>query len=316
VPRGAAATPAGREQRRPAEPDPGTLATTRWRLVLAYDGSAYRGFAAQPHQATVAGSLAGALARTTRADEPPRITCAGRTDAGVHARGQVVHVDLPGALPKVRRGGATRPMGPEDLMGALNRQLGPSIVVRDAAPAPAGFDARRSATARHYRYLVWNAPVPDPLLAPLSWHIATPLERRAMAAATDTVVGEHDFGAFCRRPPGKGSDKPLVRRVRRAGWSVEEGPEVDDASGAGPASDAGKLLRLDIEADSFCHQMVRSLVALLVEVGRGGPTVADVVAALRSGDRSGLPAPAPACGLCLVAVSYRDAPSPADPEMP
>jgi tRNA pseudouridine38-40 synthase len=315
VPRGGASPPAGREGRRPA-PDTEEHATTRWRLVLAYDGSAYRGFAAQPSQVTVAGSLAEALARTTRAPAPPRVTCAGRTDAGVHARGQVVHVDLPSTLPRVRRDGATRPMGPDDLRGALNRQLGPSIVVREAAVAPEGFDARRSATARHYRYLVWNAPAPDPLLAPVSWHVPAPLDLRVAAAATDAFVGEHDFSAFCRRPPSQRADEALVRRVRRAGWSLERGSEVGDAARFGPPGDAGRLLRLDIEADSFCHQMVRSIVALLVEVGRGGRNVADVVAALRAADRAGLPAPAPAHGLCLVAVGYADSPSPADPAMP
>jgi tRNA pseudouridine38-40 synthase len=280
--------------------DPEPAATTRWRLVLAYDGSAFRGFAAQPNQTTVAGTLAETIARTARLDEPPAITCAGRTDAGVHARGQVVHVDLPG-LPTVRRGRATRPMEPADLAAALNRQLAPAVVVRDAAPAPEGFDARRSATARRYRYLVWNGPVADPLLAPLSWHVSDDLELRSMAAASDALVGEHDFGAFCRRPPGGARDEPLTRRVRRASWSVPDTDEVADANAAGGA---GRLLRFDIEADSFCHQMVRSLVSLLVEVGKGGPTSADVVALLRTGDRAGLPAPAPAHGLCLVSVTY------------
>jgi tRNA pseudouridine38-40 synthase len=270
--------------------------------VVAYDGSAFRGFAAQPAQVTVAGTLAAAIARTTRMPAPPPITCAGRTDAGVHARGQVVHVDLP-ALPKVRRAGVTRPMEAADLVGALNRQIAPAVVVKEAAPVPDGFDARRSATARRYRYLVWNAPTPDPLLSPVAWHVAGALDLRSMAAAADAVVGEHDFGAFCRRPPGSARSDPVVRRVRRADWTVARSPEIDDATAAS-TDGPGRLLRLDIEADSFCHQMVRSIVALLVEVGKGGPTTADVVAALRAKDRAGLPAPAPAHGLCLVSVAY------------
>jgi len=302
VPRGAAAPPSGSEKRstRPKTEDDG--ATTRWRLVVAYDGRAFRGFAAQPAQVTVAGTLAQAIARTTRMPEPPQITCAGRTDAGVHARGQVVHVDLP-ALPKVRRAGVTRPMEAQDLVGALNRQVAPAIVIKEAGPAPDGFDARRSATARLYRYLVWNAPAPDPLLSPVAWHVPGPLDLRSMAAAADALVGEHDFGAFCRRPPGSVRSDPVVRRVRRADWTLSRSPEVDDANAA-PGERPGRLLRFEIEADSFCHQMVRSVVALLVEVGRGGPTTADVVAALRAGDRSGLPAPAPPEGLCLVSVAY------------
>jgi len=261
----------------------------RWRLVLAYDGAPFRGFAAQPGQRTVAGTLAEALARTLRLPEPPPLVCAGRTDAGVHARGQVVHVDLPAQPP---RGVA----GPAALVQALNRQLAPAIVVREAAPAPPGFDARRSARARRYRYLVFNAPVPDPLLAPISWHVREPLDLRLMAAASDALVGEHDFGAFCRRPPGADPGAQVRRRVRSARWTVAAG---------GDEAGHGRLLRFEIEADSFCHQMVRSVVSELVAVGKGGPTVADVVAALASGERSGLPAPAPPQGLCLVGVDYQ-----------
>jgi tRNA pseudouridine38-40 synthase len=293
-PRGGARKPTGQ-----AKPAPLDGATTRWRLVLSYDGSGFSGFAAQPGQQTVAGALADALARTARLAVPPQITCAGRTDAGVHARGQVVHVDLPD-LPKVRRGGVTRPMEAADLLAALNRQTAPAVVVKEAGVAPEGFDARRSATSRSYRYLVWNGPAPDPLFASQSWHVAQPLELKRMAAAADVLVGEHDFGAFCRRPPGASKEDPVVRRVRRAAWSVQAGGEADDARGGGE----GRLLRFEIEADSFCHQMVRSVVAELVECGKGGPTAADVVARLRSGDRAGLPAPAPARGLCLVSVAY------------
>jgi tRNA pseudouridine38-40 synthase len=280
--------------------------TTRWRFVLAYDGSAFRGFAAQPDQPTVAGALAAALARTTRMAAPPQITCAGRTDAGVHARGQVVHADLPAELPKIRRGGTTRPMEPRDLVIAINRQVGPAVVVKQAAPAADGFDARRSATGRRYRYLVWNGPVADPLLAPIAWHVPGALDLKRMSAATDVLVGEHDFGAFCRRPLGAAKGDPMLRRVRRAGWTVARDSEVNDVN-AGPGSiDAGRLLRFEIEADSFCQQMVRSLVAELVAVGKGGPTPADLVASLKAGDRSGLPAPAPPNGLCLVSVSYSE----------
>jgi tRNA pseudouridine38-40 synthase len=249
----------------------------RWRLLVAYDGSGFRGFAAQPGTVTVAGSLAAALARAARLDEPPALVCAGRTDAGVHARGQVVHVDLPEPLPPRL-----------DLARAVNRQLAPAVVVRRAEPAPEGFDARRSATGRRYRYLVHHAPAPDPLLAPLAWHVAGPLDLRAMKGAADALVGEHDFRGFCRRPPGTTADQPIVRRVTDAGWS--EGPCT--------------LLRFDVAATSFCHQMVRSMVGALVQVGRGGATAADLVARLRSGSRAGAPQPAPPHGLCLEAVAY------------
>jgi len=281
-----------------------TPATRRWRLLVAYDGRGFRGFAAQPGAVTVAGVLSEALARVTRAPEPLAITCAGRTDAGVHAAGQVVHVDLPAVLPTIRRGGTSRPMAGADLVTALNRQLAPAVAVRGAEPAPDGFDARRSATARRYRYLVWNAPAPDPLLACTAWHVAGPLDLRAMAAATDAVVGEHDFGAFCRRPPGTVPGSPIVRRVTSAGWTVlPTETEPDPWSSGGPGV-PGRLLHFEIEAGSFCHQMVRSIVALLVQVGLGEGNVASTVARLRSADRSGAPRPAPPEGLCLVTVSY------------
>ncbi|MGH9091644.1 MAG: tRNA pseudouridine(38-40) synthase TruA [Acidimicrobiales bacterium] len=249
----------------------------RWRMLVAYDGSGFRGFAAQPGTATVAGALSAALARAARLQDPPDLVCAGRTDAGVHARGQVVHVDLPHPLPPRL-----------DLARAVNRQLAPAVVVRQAEPAPEGFDARRSATGRRYRYLVHNAPFPDPLLAHLAWHVAGDLDVRAMRGAADVLVGEHDFRAFCRRPPGTTAHQPIVRRVTDAGWT------------GGPST----LLRFDVAAGSFCHQMVRSMVGALVQVGRGRATAADLVARLRSGTRDGSPQPAPPHGLCLEAVSY------------
>ena len=154
-------------------PDPGgrdTVAagddagdTVRWRLRVAYDGTGFHGFAAQDGLATVAGTLAAALSRVVRT--PVTLTCAGRTDAGVHALDQVVHFDVP-----VDRSAALEPAA---LVKSCNSQVGPAIVVRSAEPAPAGFDARHSATARRYRYLVVNAPVADPLLARLAWRRMT-----------------------------------------------------------------------------------------------------------------------------------------------
>jgi len=270
---------------------PAGAALQRWRLLIAYDGAAFRGFALQPEVPTVAGALRQALERTARLDEAPPITCAGRTDAGVHARGQVVHVDLPPV-----------PYDGPGLARALNRQLAPAVVVRRAEEVGPDFDARRSATGRTYRYLVWNAPDPDPLLAPVAWHVRDPLDLRSMRTATDVLLGRHDFRSFCRRPVGSDASEPIVRRVTMARWSVDEGPEATDALAGGE----GRLLRFEIAAGSFCHQMVRSLVAELVEVGRGGPTSADVLAVLRAGERGGLPAPAPPHGLCLVSVAYPD----------
>jgi tRNA pseudouridine38-40 synthase len=275
----------------------------RWRLLVAYDGAAFHGFAHQPGVTTVAGALRAALSRTARLGEEPPITCAGRTDAGVHARGQVVHVDLPELALD----------GPA-LARALNRQLAPRVVVRQAAHAPTGFNARQSATGRHYRYLVWNAPEADPLLAPLSWHVRDSLDLRAMDGATSVLLGSHDFRSFCRRRPSTGPEEPIVRRVTRARWAVDAGGEVADAArsdasarsddAAGTDLPGARLLRFDIEADSFCHQMVRSVVGSLVEVGRGRSNAATLLARLRAATREGAAEPAPPHGLCLVAVTY------------
>jgi tRNA pseudouridine38-40 synthase len=280
--------PAGKQ---PAGKQPAGVELHRWRLLVAYDGAPFHGFAVQSEVPTVAGALRRALERTARLREPPFVTCAGRTDAGVHARGQVAHVDLP-------------PMafdGP-GLARAINRQLAPSVVVLHAEAVGWDFDARRSATGRTYRYLVWNAPGPDPLLAPVAWHVPGPLDLGSMRTATDVLLGSHDFRSFCRRPPGTAPSEPIVRRVTRARWSVDEGPEASDA-GTGPDG-VGRLLRFEITASSFCHQMVRSVVASLVEVGRGRQTAAGLMERLRANSRERMPEPAPAHGLCLISVDY------------
>jgi tRNA pseudouridine38-40 synthase len=278
----------------------------RWKLLIAYDGAPFHGFAVQAEVPTVAGALRRALERTARLREPPLLTCAGRTDAGVHARGQVAHVDLPPIAYD----------GP-GLARALNRQLAPHVVVLGAETVGSDFDARRSATGRTYRYLVWNAPGPDPLLAPVAWHVPGPLDLGSMRTATDVLLGSHDFRSFCRRPPGTSAADPIVRRVMRAQWSLDDGPEATDAGrGAGAGSPAGggasagaddaRLLRFEITASSFCHQMVRSVVASLVEVGRGRQTAAGLLERLRATSRERMPEPAPAHGLCLVSVNYED----------
>ncbi len=210
----------------------------------------------------------------------------------MHASGQVAHVDLPAGFDG-------------DLARAVNRQLAPTIVVRDAAPVEDGFDARRTATSRHYRYLVWNARVPDPLLAGLAWHVVEPLDVKAMVAATDPLLGEHDFRAFCRRPPGRPAAEPIVRRVADASWRAVRPAWAwgdDPAPTEGEVQDV--LLRFDVTASSFCHQMVRSIVAVLVDAGRGEATAATVMELLAAGSRAGSPKPAPPHGLCLVGVGY------------
>jgi tRNA pseudouridine38-40 synthase len=258
--------------------------TVRLRLTVSYDGAGFRGFAAQPGLRTVAGALAGAIAVVV--GHPVELVCAGRTDAGVHAKGQVVHVDVRAGVDCAR------------LVRSVNTLLKPAVVVRSADIAPPGFDARRSARARRYRYLVLEDSTPDPLLAPLSWHVPGPLDLRAMASAADALLGEHDFRAFCRRVPGTEPGTPIVRSVLDARFVEVVVPPGELGPGA-------RLLRFEIEATSFCHQMVRSLVGLLVEVGRGRRRVSDVTWLLQIGDRSrGGGVIAPPQGLCLLGVDY------------
>jgi tRNA pseudouridine38-40 synthase len=288
----------------------------RWRLRVAYDGSGFHGFAAQEGQTTVAGTLAAALSRAART--PVTLTCAGRTDAGVHALDQVVHFDVP-----AERSAA---LDPAALVKSCNSQVGPSIVVRSAGIAPAGFDARHSATARRYRYLVVNGAVPDPLLAGLTWHVAEALDLRAMAAAADALLGEHDFRAFCRRVPGTTHSDPIPRRVLDARWTRLDGrpagarsagtSDLDACSAStGPslAPVVGDLLAFEIEANAFCHQMVRSLVGTLVDVGRGRKRPSDILHILRSADRGQAGQPAPPQGLTLMAVRYDQGGLPDEP---
>jgi tRNA pseudouridine38-40 synthase len=257
------------EASRPAAPS-GPL--VRVRLTVAYHGAGFRGMAAQPGQRTVAGVLGEAIEKVTQ--QPVELTVAGRTDAGVHAWGQVVAFDVPMATE----------VDASALTHRLNRLLAPEIVVRAASLAPQGFDPRRSATGRRYRYTVLARPLPDPWLADTAWWVPAPLDLRTMRAAADPLLGEHDFSSFCR----KQGDASLVRQVREAEW-------LDLGDG---------LLRFEIEASSFCQQMVRSVVGTLVEAGLGKRTAADVALALRTRDRSKAGQVAPPHGLCLWEVTY------------
>jgi tRNA pseudouridine38-40 synthase len=237
----------------------------------------------------VGGALTQALSRVTQAEVA--LTCAGRTDAGVHALDQVVHFDLPAPV--------AAKLDPASVIRSVNRQLAPAIVIRDAGPVPLTFSARRSATGRRYRYLVVNGPVADPLLAHLAWHVTDPLDLRTMAAGADALVGEHDFRAFCRRAPGTRAEDPILRRVLDTRWS-----QVDGSGGNALVPVEGRLLAFEIEANAFCHQMVRSLVGTLVDVGRGRKRASDITWILRSADRQQASQPAPAAGLTLMAVHY------------
>jgi len=243
------------------------------KLVVAYDGTGFRGFAAQPEQRTVEGALAAALAKVLRHEV--ELSCAGRTDAGVHAWGQVV--SFPG-IPGLE---------PERLQQALTSMLGPEIGVRSVELVPAGFDARHSARWRAYRYTIDRRRVPDPMLARYAWHVRDPLDLARLRLGVDPLIGEHDFASFCRR----GSEgSTTVRRVESARWV-----EVDD-----------DILRFEIRARAFCWQMVRSIVGTLVDVGLGRRRPGDVMGILRARDRSAAGTVAPPHGLCLWEVGYSE----------
>lgn len=249
----------------------------RARLVVAYSGTAFRGVAANRGVRTVMGELVPAVTSIVR--HPVEFSLSGRTDAGVHGWGQVISGDLPEGT---------------DLAGLqhrINRWLGPEISIRHADWAAPDFDARNGATSRRYRYHVWANPVPNPLISDSAWHVHQPLDLDHMHAAANALVGEHDFGSFCRRQKMPDGVEPasLVRIVYTSQWS-----RVDDSP----------LLRYEISASSFCQQMVRAIVGTLVEMGYGRIDYTTMPAILVADDRSRAGAVAPPHGLILWEVRY------------
>ena len=255
----------------------------RARLTVAYVGTEFRGFAETDGVRTVMGELRDALEKVVR--QPVAPVGAGRTDSGVHGWGQVVSLDLP--------------IGQNlaDLQRRLNRMLAPSIAVRDAAwTDDPEFSARYSALWRDYRYHVLNAAVPDPFLATTTWHVHHPLNLWAMQLACDPLIGEHDFTSFCRRP--KVADGLVAPSMRRRVISAQWKAVPDDHPG---------MLRFEIRANAFCHQMVRSIVGTLVEVGLGKLKAGDVRGIMVREDRQGAGTVAPPHGLVLWEVGYPEA---------
>ena len=255
----------------------------RIRIDLAYDGTDLHGWAVQPGLRTVQGDLEAALAMALRV---PRIgvVCAGRTDTGVHARGQVVHLDVDG---EVIAGSAGRSQDPplEALVRRLNGILRPDVRVRRAVAAPAGFDARFSALWRRYAYRIADDPATvDPLTRNhvLTW--SKPLDLDAMNEAADLFLGEHDFASFCRRREGA----TTIRTLLDLEW-------VRDPSGVAVAT---------VRADAFCHSMVRALVGCLLAVGDGRRPVAWAGEVLRATRRDPSVTVAHAHGLTLEQVAY------------
>lgn len=260
----------------PSEPD-GALRTVRLRVDLAYDGAGFHGFARQPDQMTVQGVLEGALARLTGTRRATTV-CAGRTDAGVHATAQTVHLDAPADSRLVRDVRRAR--------DALDSMCGPAITIWRVRRVPASFDARFSATQRRYRYRLCDADGMAPLWRHDTWHVGAPaLDVDAMHAGGQALVGEHDFTSFCRRRDGQ----HLVRRIDRL--------RIHRAR-------AG-LVVVDVAGRAFCHQMVRSLTGCLLAVGRGRRPAGWPADVLAVRDRQAVGQVAPPHGLTLTGVSYR-----------
>jgi tRNA pseudouridine38-40 synthase len=251
--------------------------SVRLRIDLAYDGSGFSGWAAQPGRRTVEDVVTTALGRVLRRPGPVSLTVAGRTDAGVHARGQVVHTDVPAA--------AWTALADRGPLARLAAALPADVRVHAAGPAPDGFDARFSALWRRYSYRVCDEEArADPLRRHETLWSFRRLDIAAMNEAARALAGEHDFAAFCRRRPGA----TTIRALRRLEWQR-------DADGVAVAT---------VVADAFCHNMVRSLVGALLAVGEGRRPPGWPAAVLAAGVRDPAVRVMPPHGLCLEEVGY------------
>jgi tRNA pseudouridine38-40 synthase len=248
----------------------------RVRVDLSYDGAGFSGWAAQPGRRTVEGVLSETLGHVLRLPAPVRLTVAGRTDSGVHARGQVAHADLPADAWAAHADAALR---------RLSRALPPDLRVRSIAVAADGFDARFSALWRRYAYRICDDPArADPLRRHDTLWNPRPVDVDAMNEAAALLLGEHDFAAFCRKREGA----TTVRALRRLEWARD----VDDVA-------VGCVV-----ADAFCHNMVRALVGALLPVGEGSRPVSWPAQVLAAAARDPAVRVVPAHGLSLEEVRY------------
>lgn len=241
----------------------------RYRATVEYDGHDYLGFQIQARGRTIQGELEKALERVVQ--QSVRVLGAGRTDAGVHATGQVIAFEC-----------AWR-HSISDLQRALNAVLPVDIAVRELAPAPADFHPRFDAVWRCYEYTIVNQPVRSPRWQRYAWHVPDRLDLAAMESASQFLVGTHDFAAFGKPTQGEST----LRQVLQVGWRSE-----------------GSRLIFGITANAFLYHMVRNIVGTLVRVGRGELLPEVVAALLEAGESAAAGPPAPACGLCLVRVEY------------
>jgi tRNA pseudouridine38-40 synthase len=266
--------------------EPADVSKVRWRLDLSYDGTNFSGWAAQVGRRTVQGELESWITRVLRLDEPAQLVCAGRTDAGVHARGQVAHLDLDPTV--ISDGG-------DALTRRLNKVLGGDCVVRRISAAPRGFDARFAAVWRRYVYRLSDAEVPpDPLYRYQVAQLHTEVDLARLNAEAATLIGLRDFGAFCRRREGASTIRTLHELACRR---LPSGPMAG-------------VIECTVRADAFCHSMVRSLVGALVAVATGHRDHEWLAGVTERGVRDSTITVMPAAGLTLEEVGY-----PADHEL-
>lgn len=253
------------------------------KLTLSYDGTRFVGWQRQAEGVSVQGLLEDALARFEGG--PVTVNGAGRTDAGVHALGQVASVDL------------TCGHTTDVLVRGLNACLPPEVRVTEVQDAPSGFHARFSARSKTYRYVIRNAPVVSPFERAYVWHIPEPLDVAAMQAAAEALFGTHDFSSF----RSTGSEiASAVRTIARS--EVHHG--ACDATPLPPGPDDKTLLVYEVSANGFLRHMVRTIVGTLADVGRGRRTAASMTTLVAAGDRAHAGATAPPHGLFLVRVDY------------
>lgn len=251
----------------------------RLALIIEYEGTRYRGFQYQANAPTIQGELERAICRFT--GECARVKAAGRTDAGVHALGQVIAFDTAAAH------------SPATAIGALNYHLPDDIAVKAAFKVGDDFDPRRSARRRTYRYRILNSATPSPLARRFVCHIRRPLDVLRMQAAADMFIGAHDFRRFAAHQ----SDKPnSVRCVSRA--ALER---------------SGDTITFEVVANAFLHHQVRRMAGALTDIGRGRLSLGDLRTMIDNGQTDKVAHSLPPQGLCLVSVEYADFPPPANP---
>jgi tRNA pseudouridine38-40 synthase len=246
------------------------------KLILAYDGAEFSGWQVQPDAITIQGTLASAIGRVTGEKVLPQGS--GRTDAGVHALGQVATFATESPIPA------------QNLVKALNDILPPSIRVLEAAEAPLEFHARRTAHAKTYRYRMYRGAICPPSLARYVWHYPYSLDENAMLGAAGFVIGEHDFTSFAAVDSERGREDESISNVRRIFASTWER--------------AGEELVYVVRGNGFLHHMVRNLVGTFVLIGKGTMKPERITEILAARDRSAAGATAAASGLYLVSVEY------------